>query len=675
MNRYSVGLRAILILVFLLSPLAPSQAHTTRGHNVLEAAAYKSLLKKKTGDIPQFPEYSGKEILDYLIAQRILRVPPCYPFDGRENHSCAVYVGEDSLPWLPVTGSGDMDGIMYRQFSTNGQNFHFMAAPSDIYHDPEIDERTGAPRGLSDQAYPRVLRSMTAMFYELLVNRDRARDQYRDIYALIHTVGDSYSEAHTQRDSATWEIGYLKPWQATAWQPYLVHWSGWKHFFSDNHHAFPTDSRDKQYFKEEFVKPEEIDYYDRNPYFVPRYFLNERGLRGADAIEDLLVTTFAVVKHEEGHTEAGLSEYANEAWKDFLNRHFRSSTDTVTIKNLRLDIAPRQEQEWRPLTMIGIRPRTRSVPDSKDVMLTINFGKAPSALDPFAFAGGAEVGSRFLPDRTLFVGSVSFSLYLWLYSDILSWGFDPSVVEVSSDGKELLVDPMASFLRFDAYIARRVWLSIEGLRYSFKSGFRSKEISLTIGVTFSKEILTKEALYHLMGGTDWFPRASSLGGERWTIPDLDSPLRLRSKNFGIFHPFGYSFFSGGERHIAMHPIGYSYIFDLSKTSKTSDFGVGFYLGAGFDFFEEKVWGFLRASSLVRLKLSSVLSAVVEPISVMPRIPFSKEAITTVEPHSTLGIAFVLGSIEVHFDLLRYSYRLKQLDQGYLGGFRFGVLRE
>ncbi len=121
--------RLILAAVFLILNCLPLAAHTTRGHNVIEAAAYKNLLKKNKGDIPRFPDYSGKEILEYLIAQRILRTPPCYPVSRQLDPACLNYMHQDSLRWLPVIGSGDMDAIMYRQFSENGQNFHFMATP------------------------------------------------------------------------------------------------------------------------------------------------------------------------------------------------------------------------------------------------------------------------------------------------------------------------------------------------------------------------------------------------------------------------------------------------------------------------------------------------------------------------------------------------------------------
>ena len=172
MNRLFSHIFCPLSVSFLLLLYcSPSSAHTTKGHNVVEAAAYKNLLKKTRGEIPGYPQYTGKEVIQYLIAQHILRVPPCYPVDGHLDPACQHYEHPDSLVWLPVIGSGDMDAIFYRQFSNNGQNFHFMATPGDILSDANLDERTGQPVGLSQLAYPRAIRAMSAAFYDVLFSR------------------------------------------------------------------------------------------------------------------------------------------------------------------------------------------------------------------------------------------------------------------------------------------------------------------------------------------------------------------------------------------------------------------------------------------------------------------------------------------------------------------------
>ncbi len=541
--------------------------------------------------------------------------------------------------------------------------------PIDIFLEPEIDELTGAPVGLSRRAYPRAMRSMSGMFYDILFNKLEAREHYRDIYALIHTIGDSYSEAHAQREPAKWTIDYLKPWQATSWQPYVLYWSGWKHFFSANHHTFPTDSRDKRYFKEDSVKNEEIDFFDRNPYFVPRSYLNERGLRAAGVVEDLLVTTFAVLKGTS--EEPGkLSAIATELWQEFLKRNFRSSSDTVMIDTIQVQPAPREVREWRSLTMIGVRTRLGSIPGAKDLMLATTFGKPPNRVDPFAFAAGFEIGRRFHADRTVWIAALSFSSYLWVYSDHLAYGFDPTVVEASLVGNKFEVDPLLSFLRLDVYFSRRLWVSVEGLRYSFIHGFRSHEFSLTLGVAFSKELLPA----HLIDAKKLIQPLSSLAGEDWIIPDVDSPRRLSSGNFEIFYPFGYSIHAGG-RHVSLHPWGYSYIWNLNKRSRTTQFALGVYFGPGFEFFDSDTWGFGTVSPLARLKISPLLALLAEPLQLRARIGLSDNTEDSFELHATLGALIVLGSIEIGVDVLRYGYGPRRLDQEGIAGIRIGILRE
>ena len=675
MKRFSFSLKGgyfIVLFTFLFHLL--TFAHTTRGHNVIEAGAYKSLLSKGKGEIPGFPNYSGKEILDYLIAHRVLRVPPCYPFSGQADPSCNQYLDYDSIPWLPIIGSGDMDAIFFRQFSTNGQLFHFMATPGDVYRNPEIDERIGAPIGLAVDAYPRVMRFVTSMFYQMLADPDEARNQYRDIYALIHTIGDSYTDAHVERDTTTWEIKYLKPWQATAWQSYLIYWSGWKHFFTDNHHGFPEDSRDKQYLREEFVKPEEIEFYDRNPYVVPRQYLTVRGLMAVEAIEDMLITVFSIYIHKESGNSI-ISEFSSNEWKSFLQRHFRSTIDTITINSLKLEPPARSEQEWRPLTIIGARNRFGSASGTRDAVFAINFGKPPSPLDPFAFAGGAEVGGRYFTNKTNLIGSASLSLYLWAYSDVLSWGFDPVVIEWMSEGKKITLDPLVSLVRFDTYISRRFWLSAEGLRYSLKDGLRSREFSLSLGIVFSKEILSKKTLSKLFGSKERYPMTDTLAGDEWKIPELDSPLRLRSRLYGFFYPIAYSFYSEGGAHVGMQPIGYSFIWDLQRSSKTSRPAVGFSLGAGFEFFDDDTWGFIKLSPLGRYKFTTLLTLTVEPLSISTRLKFAEKTPVVVDTHALFGFGIIFGTIEIGFDALRYSYRYKRLYQQWIAGMKIGILRE
>ena len=659
----------LVVIVLSILVCSPARGHTTRGHNVIEAAAYKNLLKKQRGDIPHLPSMSGKEVIDLLVAQRILRVPPCYPQpDG--NPDCNM-TETDSLGWLPVIGSGDMDAIFYRQFSKNGQYFHFMASPGALYRNPEIDPRTNAPRGLTEEAYPLAIRFLTGMYFEILERSDESKKYYRDLYSLIHTVGDSFSEAHADRDTVTWAIKLLKPWQATAWEPFLIYWSGWPYYFSDLIHWFPEDPRDKMYYREDLVPADEVEFYEKSPYLLPRLFLNARGIEAADAIEDLLVIT-AIVLKEGGDNKDSLERAATREWRWYLDQHFKGYSDPDLVSTVEFKAAPREEQEWRPMVQVGVTGRTRKTPGGQDLLVAMNFAKPPSVVDPFGFYAGYEIGRRSGAGSTLWVGSVSFGLYLWHYSDLLALGLDPTVADLTWDGNRLTVEPMFSFARFDAWISRRVWVSVQGFRYSLINGFRSREFSLTLGVAFSRDIP--------LHWTDWFtPRryldkAEQPVGERWRIPDVDSPLRLNPRAYGYFHPFGYGFHSRPS-HISILPVGYTFLRDIDRRSKFSRWSYGMYVGAGGEHKGHEVWMFVKAGPVMRFRLLSLLSLQAAPLTPRPAIGLSKHAKGYVDADASATIVLALGSIELDLDVLKYSFREKHLEKKAIAELKVGILRE
>jgi hypothetical protein len=643
-------------------------AHTTRGHNVIEAAAYKNLLKKQRGEIPHLPGLSGKEVIDFLIAHRILRVPPCYPQSDRKG-DCETE--DDSLKWLPVIGSGDMDAVFYRQFSKNGQFFHFMASPGALTRNPDVDPRTNAPRGLTEEAYPLAIRFITGMYYEILEQDDISKKYYRDIYSLIHTVGDSYSEAHAQRDTVTWAIKYLKPWQATAWEPFLIFWSGWPYYFSDDIHWFPEDVRDKLYLRSDVVPQDEVEFYEKSPYLVPRSFLNSRGIAASDAIEDLLVVTAAILI-DGGENKEQIERAAAREWKWYLAEHFQEYTDTQFVSTVEFKPASPDVREWRPMVQFGLTGRAGTYRGSKDLLVAMNFAKPPSVVDPFGFYAGYEIGRRTGKRGTIWVGSVSFGLYLWHYSDLLALGLDPTVADLTWDGNRMTVEPMFSFARLDSWISRRVWISIQGFRYSFIHGFRANEFSLTLGVAFSRDIP--------LHWTDWFTprryleRQAIPAGEKWIIPDTDSPLRLDPRNYGLFHPFGYGFY-GDQHRITILPIGYTFLKDIDREAKFSRWSYGLYVGAGGEHRNGELWMFLRAGPVGRYKVLPLLALSVMPFTPRPSIGLSKNAKGYVDADAGAGIVLMLGSIDLQLDLLRYSYRENRLNQKAIAELRLGVLRE
>jgi hypothetical protein len=516
-----------------------------------------------------------------------------------------------------------------------------------------------------------VMKFMTGTFYDMLERGKISKRYYRDIYSLIHTVGDSYSDAHAERDTTTWEILYLKPWQATCWQPFLVNWSGWPYFFTDIMHKFPEDIRDKQYLRVDLVPQDEVTYYDKNPYLVPRFYLNTRGVQASDAVEDLFVIIFAILKETEQDQDKFV-EVATREWRGYLERHFKCTVDTKTIPSLVVQPAPAEDQEWRPMIQVGIKGRNGSVPNAKDVVLAMDFAKPPSYIDPFGFAAGYDIGRRTIGNQTLWVGTVSFSLYLWQYTDYFATGIDPVIAELTYDNHRVTVEPMLAFIRFDGWISRRFWVSFEGLRYSLSNGFRSNEFSLTLGLAFSKEFPIQ--------WTDWFTKQRYLeeignpAGNSWKTPDLDSPSRSNPAYYGYFHPVGYGFYKE-PGHTSIFPTGYTFLRDIRGQSKFSRFAYGVNFGVGGEHYKDDTWALARVGPVGRIKLNELLAFQVEPVAGVYRWGLSKDAWSNLDAEATASFIVALGSFDVDIKFLRYSYDKRGLDQKAIAGIRIGVLRE
>ncbi|MEK6565273.1 MAG: hypothetical protein AABZ41_01055, partial [Bacteroidota bacterium] len=352
---------------------------------------------------------------------------------------------------------------------------------------------------------------------------------------------------------------------------------------------------------------------------------------------------------------------------------FRGYTDTLTANTVGFAPAPVDEQEWRPMVQMGFRYRRDAFSNIDNFMLAMNFAKPPSVVDPFGFAAGYEIGKQYVGGtKEQWVGSISFGLYLWHYSDVLALGLDPTIAHLTWDGHQLTVDPMISFVRFDAWLSRRLWLSVDAFRYSFLHGWRKNEFSLTAGVAFSRDVP-----FHW---SDWLSEPKYMAsqgtpvGERWVNPELDSPLRLNPNKYGLFHPFGYGF-NEQSGHITISPIGYTFLRDIDREAKFSRWSYGLYLGAGGEHDYDNVWMFLRAGPVLRFKLISLIALNLEPVTPRYAIGLSRNAGGYFDADATFGTVFMLGTFDINLELVRFSYRQKKLDQKWVAGLRFGILRE
>lgn len=186
---------SFLLRTVCLCLLAQSYAHShdSWGHKVIEAAAYKHLLNTK--QIPELGNVSGRDVIVTLVHYGILGPPTGDDTTKDLYHS--LFPKDSSsytlLDFLPQLKSGGPDVLIDRQFADNGQLFHFMA----FLHD--IDRRDSSALPFPDlllKAYPRCLRFLTGLTYQILLDRLDSKARRESIYELVHSIAGSYSGAH-----------------------------------------------------------------------------------------------------------------------------------------------------------------------------------------------------------------------------------------------------------------------------------------------------------------------------------------------------------------------------------------------------------------------------------------------------------------------------------------------
>ncbi len=108
------------------SVLAPAAlAFDSKGHVVLEALAYRTLIEGHDGRPPQ------TDVLKDLFNDGDLAPPLCFGWDGHPPGFCADALTTNPLLDWPKPLTDQPDAAFRRQFSDAGQCFHFMAEIDD----------------------------------------------------------------------------------------------------------------------------------------------------------------------------------------------------------------------------------------------------------------------------------------------------------------------------------------------------------------------------------------------------------------------------------------------------------------------------------------------------------------------------------------------------------------
>ncbi|HEY3875170.1 MAG TPA: hypothetical protein VGM92_06810 [Candidatus Kapabacteria bacterium] len=537
-------LRQLWLVLLSLMMIFHSQAaecFTANGHNVIEATAYRHLLGRM--NIPQLSiiaghPFSGKDALDILIAYRILDAPRGW---WRENV-------KDPLSRLPVIRSGNLDYILSRQFEGNSQCFHFMARASDVYWDTTTDPIHHYPHMLYDSAYPRCIAFLTSTFHIILHNALAARSGDHDVYGLMHSIADSYSAAHCERDSnatktgVRWTILYLKVWEPTAYIPYLFHPDA-KPFFDGPWGHKMTDDRDYDYWKDADGAPMERQRLSEdeavmdtdcssstNPYQVEDGCLSPRAEQAVNAVESLLMVLAENVLREKLYHGIDTA-FEHASWKDYLATYFAGWKDIDDDANLDLrvatNVAPARflrpdETEWRPLFQVGIDYHpTYDGLYAEDVTADLNLDIPVAMFGPVVPGivldfGEREYGGTLVPrmQRSSEILRLGYAMAFEFADDFIirTVPFEREFVMTAHHAGE--TRNLVSFLQVQGMIDRHFWFRLEAPRFS-NQGWIKNDYGVAVGISegwdfgkwFSEHTGDDEPL--------------ALQGEKWNVPDTE----------------------------------------------------------------------------------------------------------------------------------------------------------
>ena len=203
---------AAAALVAALLSVPAASAFDSKGHVVIEALAYRTLIEGHDGQPPR------PEVLRDLFDDGDLAPPLCFGWGDHPPGFCADATTTNPLLAWPKPLTDQPDAAFRRQFSDAGQCFHFMATLEDA-ESPEI-EGTAIPRGLATSALVRCRDLLDNLMRQVVLDGGPgARKGGYGLYELMHSVEDSFSGSHTQRRPVTFQIEELRIWKPLTRMP------------------------------------------------------------------------------------------------------------------------------------------------------------------------------------------------------------------------------------------------------------------------------------------------------------------------------------------------------------------------------------------------------------------------------------------------------------------------
>ena len=433
---------AILVAVFLARP---ALAWESKGHTVIEALAYRTLVEGHGGAPPR------PDVLRDLINDGALAPPWCFGRRDDPPGDCVGATATNPLLFWPQPEADRPDAFFRRQFSDSGQCFHYMGTLTDALTDPIPG--TSVPRGLATSAVVRCNDLVEDLLRQVVVDGGPGtRRSGFGLYELMHVVEDSFSGAHAQR--APGGIAYLRVWKP------IERFAG---LSSEDEERIPEDvfhtwddHRDRTYVIE--GGEEDCEHRVDHPYDVPFSCLSAEGDLDRQALVELLVVVrdlrvaqLATLPGTDTHPEA------SPAWK-----RYRAAWLAAVHPCEGIECDVRQPAESAPgrYAFLGVDTRF-TTPGTFDVGVRGTSLRYAEGLNPFVYAVSASLGYEY-QDATGNNGYVGlgFSLLLPLGRKAFI-GLTPAELRIVYGASGGGLEMVTRLLRFDYAVSRDVALSIE----------------------------------------------------------------------------------------------------------------------------------------------------------------------------------------------------------------------
>jgi hypothetical protein len=433
----------VAVAVAALLGAAPARAWDSKGHAVIEALAYRTLVEGR-GSPPRV------DVLRDLVNDGALSPPVCFGLEDPPAECLDVGRRNALLAW-PQPQSDRPDAFFRRQFSDSGQCFHYMGKLEDGLT-PNVPGRE-VPRGLATSAVVRCNDLLDELLRQVVVDGGPGtRKSGFGLYELMHVVEDSFSPAHTERSPAG--VDFLRIWKP------IVKIAPIPNAELDGippgvFHAW-ADPRDEVYVVE--GAPGHCERRADWPYDVPFECLTPEGDRARQATAELLVTVRDLrLRQLSAAGGADTHPEASPEWRAYRARWF---TPEVPCEGA--ECATRQPPDPEPGTYALAGAMARYVsPATFEVSAVGSVLRYAEELNPFVYTLGAGLGYQYRGDAGS-AGFLGVGLGLGLPLGLRAFlGLTAAEARIFYGAGGGGVELLTRLLRFDYQVSPGFALSVE----------------------------------------------------------------------------------------------------------------------------------------------------------------------------------------------------------------------